>query len=134
MRSVRSVDKLVSHLALVEDLDPKTWDLMVGFLPTVREELIRASMPRERPPLVICERPKEIGPDGSTIVNDLRAVLLEVVSEPPRLRQDQYLFQKEIDRFRAALEPLPAWLLEVLESSDEGPGIVRRGPRNRPMS
>ena len=89
---------------------------MVGFLPAVREELIRASQPRERPPLVVCERPKEIGPDGSTIVNDLRAVLLEVVSEPPRLRQDQALFQKEVERFQAALEPLPAWLLEALKS------------------
>ena len=92
---------------------------MVGFLPAVREELIRAGRPRERPPLSVCERPKEIGPDGSTIVNDLRAVLLEVVSEPPRLRQDQDLFQKEMDRFLSALEPWPAWLLEALKSSDE---------------
>ena len=113
------VDKLVSHLALVEDLRPETWELMVGFLPAVREELIRASQPRERPPLVVCERPKELGPDGSTIVNDLRAFLLEVASEPPRLRQDQTLFQKEFERFQAALEPLPAWFLETLKSSDE---------------
>ena len=113
------VDKLVSHLVLVEDLQPETWELMVGFLPAVREEMIRAGQPRERPPLVVCERPKEIGPDGSTIVNDLRAVLLEVASEPPRLRQDHALFQKEIERFQAALEPLPAWFLETLKSSDE---------------
>ena len=118
---VRSVvDKLIAHLALVEDLQPETWELMVGFLPAVREELIRASKPRERPPLVVCEHPKEIGPDGSMIVNDLRAVLLEVASEPPRLRQDQALFQKEIERFQAALEPLPSWLLETLKSSAEG--------------
>ena len=59
---VRSaVDKLVAHLALVEDLQPETWELMVGFLPAVRAELIRASQPRERPPLLICERPKEVG-------------------------------------------------------------------------
>ena len=118
---VRSVvDKLVTHLALVEDLQPETWELMVGFLPAVREELIRASKPRERPPLLVCERPKEIGPDGSPIVNDLRAVLLEVASEPPRLRQDQALFHKEIERFQAALEPLAAWLLDALKWSDEG--------------
>ena len=113
------VDKLVGRLALFEDLDPKTRDLLIGFLPSVREELILASRPRERPPLSICERPRDIGPDGSTIVNDLRAVLLEAVSEPPRVRQDQDLFQKEIDRFLAALQPLPAWLLETLKSSDE---------------
>ena len=118
---VRSVvDKLVTHLALVEDLQPETWELMVGFLPAVREDLIRASKPRERPPLLVCERPKEIGPDGSPIVNDLRAVLLEVASEPPRLRQDQALFQKEIERFQAALEPMAAWLLEALKWSGEG--------------
>ncbi len=118
---VRAVlDKLVSHLALVEDLDPETWDLMVGFLPAVREELIRAGGPRERPPLLARERPREIGPDGGTIVNDLRAVLLEVASEPPRLRQDEALFQKEIDRFQSALDPLPSWFLRTLETSDEG--------------
>ena len=119
-KEVRSVvDKLVTRLALVEDLQPETWKLMVGFLPAVREELIRAGKPRERPPLLVCERPKEIGPDGSPIVNDLRAVLLEVASEPPRLRQDQALFQKEIERFQAALEPMAGWLLEALKWSDE---------------
>jgi hypothetical protein len=118
---VRSaVDKLVAHLALVEDLQPETWELMVGFLPAVRAELIRASQPRERPPLLICERPKEVGPYGSVIVNDLRAVLLEVVSEPPRLRQDHALFHKETERFQAPLEPLAAWLLKALKWSDEG--------------
>jgi hypothetical protein len=117
---VRAVlDKLVSRLVLVEDLDPKTWELMVGFLPSVREELIRAGRPGERPPLSVCERPREIGLDDSMIVNDLRAVLLEVVSEPPRLRQDQSLFQKEIERFLAALEPLPAWFLETQKWSNE---------------
>ena len=74
---------------------------------------------RERPPLLVCERPKEIGPEGSPIINDLRAVLLEVASEPPRLRQDQALFQKEIERFQGALEPIAAWLMEALEWSNE---------------
>jgi soluble cytochrome b562 len=118
---VRSaVDKLVAHLALVEDLKPETWELMVGFLPAVREELIRVSQPRERPPLLVCERPKEVGPDGSVIINDLRTVLLEVASEPPRLRQDRTLFHKEIERFQAPLEPLAAWLLKALKWSDDG--------------
>jgi hypothetical protein len=115
-----AVDKLVTHLALVEDLQPETWELMVGFLPAVRAELIRASKPRKRPPLVALECPKEVGPDGSVIVNDLRAFLLEVVSEPPRLRQDHTLFHKETARFRGPLEPLPAWLLDALKWSDEG--------------
>jgi len=115
-----AVSKLVSHLALVEDLQAQTWELMVGFLPTVREEMTRASQPRVRPPLVVCECPKEVAPDGSAIIDDVRAVLLEVVSEPPRIRQDRSLFQKELDRFQTRLEPLPVWLLQALHWSDEG--------------
>jgi hypothetical protein len=118
---VRSVvDKLIAHLALVEDLQPGTWELMVGFLPSVREELIRASQPRRRPPLVICQRPAEIGPEAGALVNDVRALLLEVASDPPRLRQDHALFQKESERFQPLLETLPAWLLQALKWSDEG--------------
>jgi hypothetical protein len=118
---VRSaLDKLVGHLALVEDLKPETWELMVDFLPSVRAEILRAGQPRQRPPLVVCHRPREVGPDGSPILDDLRAVLLEMVSEPPRLRQDHALFQKEVERFRAALGPLPGWLLHLLGWSDEG--------------
>jgi hypothetical protein len=118
---VRSaVDKLIAHLAVFEGLHPKTSEILVGFLPSVREGLIRAGRPCERPPLVVCERPKEVGPDDSPIVGDLRAFLFEVASEPPRLRQDGGLFQKEVERFTASLEPLPPWLLGVLEWSDEG--------------
>jgi hypothetical protein len=118
---VRSaLDKLIANLAVVEGLHPRTSVILVGFLPSVREGLIRAARPPERPPLVVCERPRELGPDDSPIVSDLRAFLLEAASEPPRLRQDGRLFQKEVDRFRAALEPLPTWLSGVLEWSDEG--------------
>lgn len=118
---VRSaVDKLIANLAVVEGLQPETSEILVGFLPSVREGLIRAGRPRERPPLVVCDQPKELGPDDSPIVNDLRAFLFELASEPPRIRQDGGLFQKEVERFQASLEPLPPWLLRVLEWSDEG--------------
>ena len=99
---------------------------MVGFLPAVREELIRAGGPRERPPLVVCERPREIGPDGGRS-STIFACSFEVASEPPRLRQDEALFQKEIDRFQSALEPLPSWLLE-------SPGNVRRRAVDQALS
>jgi hypothetical protein len=115
-----AVDRLIAYLALVEDLQPGTFEIMVGFLPTVREGLLRASRPRVRPPLVVCEHPREVGPEESAIVNDLRDFLLEVASEPPRIRQDAGLFQKEIDRFKANLEPLPSWLTGLLKWSDEG--------------
>ena len=115
-----TLDRLIAHLAVVEGLDPRTSEILVGFLPTVREGLVRAARPSERPPLVVCDRPREIGPDESPIASDLRAFLFEVASEPPRLRQVGSLFQKEFERFTANLEPLPAWLLHVLEWSDEG--------------
>ncbi len=111
--------KLISHLVLFEDLKPGTWELMVGMLPSVREQLIRASKPRERPPLVVCEHPKKLGPPGSVIVNDLRAFLLEVASEPPRLRRDLLLFATETKRFESPLDPLPAWFLNILSWSQE---------------
>jgi hypothetical protein len=114
-----AVDALVGHLALVEDLRPETWELMVGFLPAVREQLTKAGQPRGRPHLVAIDQPKEVGPDGSVIVNDLRAVLLEMVSEPPRIRQDDALFEKEIERFHASLEPLAAWLVQEMKWSNQ---------------
>src|SRR5262249_46279282 len=113
-------DKLIARLALVEDLHAQTLEILIGFLPAVREGLILGSRPRQRPPLVVCERPKEVGPDESAIVNDLRAFLLEVASEPPRLRLDTGLFQREFERFKAGLDPLPSWLLATLRWSDEG--------------
>ena len=113
---VRSVvDQLIARLVLFEDLNRETWDIMVGYLPAVREKLAQAARPRQRPPLVVCEQPKEIAPQGSPFINDLRAVLLEIANAPPRLRTDGELFQREIDRFSAALDPLPDWLLDALK-------------------
>lgn len=116
----KAVDDLISLLALFEDLQPDTRDLMIGFLPAVIEDARRASRPRSRPPLVVVEAPREVGPDGGAVIDDLRTLLLETVSEPPRLRQDRLLFQKEEDRFKAALGPLPVWLLQTLEWTNDG--------------
>jgi hypothetical protein len=114
------VDHLVSRLVLVEDFQADSWDLMIGFLPSVRAELAIARGPRDRPPLVKCENLKQIGPDGSPVLNDVRGVMLELASQPPRLRQDQCLFHKEVERFRAALDPLDGWLLSAMKWSNEG--------------
>ena len=43
---------------------------------------------------------------------DLRALLLEMAGQPPRLKQDHSLFQKEEARFDAVFDPLPDWLKE----------------------
>jgi hypothetical protein len=115
-----ALDKLVAHLALVEDVQPGTWELIVGLLPSVREDLIRARAPRERPPLVVCETPREVGFNGCLIASDLRAFLLEIASEPPRIRQDHGLYTKDVARFLDVLEPLPSWMSELLEWTSEG--------------
>jgi hypothetical protein len=115
----RALDDLVGHLVVFEDLDRSTWDLVAGLLPAVRKGLEEADRPRKRPALAVCESPRDLGPDGSVVVNDLRAFLLELVSAPPRLRQDHSFFQKELDRFLAALEPVPDWLSSALKWSRE---------------
>ena len=74
------VDQLIGHLVLFEDFQPETWEILVGFLPTVRQKIIEARRPRERPPLQVCKNPKEIAPHGSVFVNDLASVLLEIAN------------------------------------------------------
>ncbi len=110
---------LIVNLAVFEDLKPDTLELVVGLLPIVRERASEASKSRERPPLVVVEHPKDVGPTGGLVVNDLRIFLLEVAGESPRLRQDGGLFQKEEPRFLEALPPHPGWLDEAFKSSPE---------------
>ncbi len=105
----QTVDQLINHLALFEDLDLKTFDVLIGFLPAVLKDRQKASQKRGEQPLqpVI---PTETGPLEGMYVADLRAVLLETVGQPPRLKQDYSLFQKEEERYLAALDPFPTWM------------------------
>jgi hypothetical protein len=109
-----TLDGLVGRLALVEDLDARTQEILVGLLPEVRSDLRRARAPRSRPPLVPCPEPKEVGPDGGPDINDLRVFLLDVAGTPPRLKQDGSLYQKEGERLIHILEPLPDWFTQAL--------------------
>jgi hypothetical protein len=112
-KAVRAaLEKLVTHLALFEDLDTDSLEIVVGFLPSVWEDMSRAGQPKARPALEPAPAPVEPGPAGGVDVPDLRAVLLELAAERARLRQDRTLFQKEEDRFRALLEPVPDWLAD----------------------
>lgn len=115
----KAIDRLVAHLAVVEDLNGATFEIEVGLLPAVRARMARAAKRGGRPPLVVCESPREVGPEGGPRVDDLRAFLLEVAGEPPRVRQNGGLFSKEDDRFLHALEPLPAWLALALGETRE---------------
>ncbi len=113
---IRVAGLLVQHLALFDDLRPGSLDFVLGFLPAVREGLVRAG--QERPPLRARSAPHDLLPEDGFEVNDLRGFLLEL-SSPARLRQDGSLFQKEQGRFAAALEPLPAWAEERFRPSSE---------------
>jgi Helicase conserved C-terminal domain len=105
-----TLDLLVARLAVVEDLRPQTWDVVFGLLPPVREGLILGAVTRSRPALRLCEQPSEVAPEGGWLVNALRAFLLEVAAEPPRLKQGGDIFQKEEERLQEALGPVPACL------------------------
>src|SRR5258708_7519087 len=53
-QAVRAMEEaLIARLALFEDLRPGSLDLLLGFLPSVREGLRRARQPRARPPLAV---------------------------------------------------------------------------------
>ncbi|MGC8639455.1 MAG: helicase-associated domain-containing protein [Isosphaeraceae bacterium] len=110
-----TLNSLLGYLAVFEDLEPGTLEIVVGLLPSVRKSMAKALLPRQRPELVVDDSPVEVGPETSIIVDDLRAFLLEVASEPPRLRRDYGIFQKETDRFLEALDVLPAWLMKALD-------------------
>src|SRR6185437_5404283 len=107
------LEKLITRLVLFEDLDPQTYEIQVGLLPSVRADREQASKPRQRSPLQPCPQPLEPGPEGGTDIPDLRAVLLELAGGRARLRQDRSLFQKETERFESILEPLPGWLTQM---------------------
>ena len=112
-----TVNTLLTHLVLFEDLAPDTSDILVGLLPAVREDLVRSRQPRQRPPLLACPDPREVAAEGGLAVNDLRVLLLDLAGEPPLLRQDGTLFQKEQERFLQALDPLPEGLSQALKLS-----------------
>jgi len=115
-----ALDDLIARLAVFEGLDPATLDIVVGLLPIVRQRLAEADKPRADPPLIVCEKPTEVGPASGLVTNDLRVFLLEVAGQPPRLRQDGRLFVKEEPRFLAALPDWPGWIYEVAGTEPEG--------------
>ena len=112
-----ALTELVAHLAAFEDVDLETFELVVGLLPEVRDDMANAAKPRTRPPLVVVEHAKEEGPPGGLDVNDLRVFLLEVAGESPRLRRDGGIFAKDEPRLLQALPPHSAWLDAVLKTS-----------------
>jgi len=114
-----AVSELIALLAVFESVDAETFEIIVGILPEVRDDIAEAAKPRTRPPLVVCEHPKEVSPPGGLLINDLRVFLLEIAGESPRLRQDGGIFAKDEPKLRQALPARPAWLDQSLHTSDE---------------
>ena len=108
-------DGLLDRLALFEDVDPTTFEIVVGLLPLVRKRVEEASKPRVRPPLAVVEKLEGHAPQMGLVTNDLRVFLLEIIAQAPRLRQDGGLFVKDEPRLLEALPAWPDWLVESLE-------------------
>jgi hypothetical protein len=106
-----TVEKLITHLTLFEDLNPQTLEIEVGFHPRVHAGRLRAQQTVPRPTI---ERgtPIEPGPEAGIDIPDLRLVLLELAGARARLKQNHSLFQKETERFNALLDPLPSWMID----------------------
>lgn len=114
-----ALDRLVTYLALFEDLNDATLAIEVGLLPEVRARIAAAALKVDPPALAVCQSTRELAADTAPLIDDLRAFLLEVASDPPRLRQDGEIFSKETERFYQTMDPLPGWLADHLQVSPE---------------
>ena len=118
---VRSaVDKLITHLVLFEDA-PARYVGDRGGLPPGRP---RGADPRQQASRTAAARGLR-APQGDRAGG--KPDRQRPSRLPPRGREraaaappGPALFQKEVERFQAPLEPLPPWLLEALRWSDEG--------------
>ena len=126
-----ALDGLVNYLAVVEGLDPKTNELMVGFRPQVKADRVRATQPAKLPVLTERPAPLELAPDGGLQILDLRAVMLELAGQPGRVRQDRGLYTKEEERFYATMVEAPEWAIGEPLDKDERLSVVIRTVQNR---
>jgi len=110
-----ALQALRAGLVLFEDLQKKTHEIVVGLLPAVRRKLERYREPRQRPELRLGATPADLGPAGSVLLDDVRALLVELASQPARLKQGGDLYQREYDRLSEAMPELPEWLGECLQ-------------------
>ncbi|MFO0949154.1 MAG: hypothetical protein U1D30_25125 [Planctomycetota bacterium] len=100
-----SIANLILHGALVETLNNQGNELGFCLLPGVRKNLEKELLDADsRPPAPI--EPTARVHATKTAANDLRAVLLEVLRTPVRLRTDGEVFQKDIDRLETVIEPI----------------------------
>jgi hypothetical protein len=100
------LEQLVTHLALFEDVDPATADILIGFLPQTLADLRNHRNPRPRPELTPRTPAGEPTPDPGYLLGDLRALLLELTVSPARVKQDGTMYRNDGERLEAALDSL----------------------------
>ncbi|MSU78077.1 MAG: hypothetical protein EXS16_08275 [Gemmataceae bacterium] len=114
----QTVVQLRRCLALFEDLEPETGSIIVGLLPEVRHDrakLILASTDFELKPSSVTVQ--EVSPAG-LLIDDLRALLVEIAIEPPKLKDNGSPYKKDEDRLLGVL-PVRPFALETHSRSLE---------------
>ncbi len=117
-----AIHDLVTDLVLFEDLDPETYEILVGLYGPVRNLRVNARVPKIRHARLSVVPASEItmeGPSGGIRINDIRSLLMEVLASPPKIRQDDQIFQKDLTRIEKSLVPWPKWLVQVLGETHE---------------
>ncbi len=104
-----ALDTLIEHLAVFEDLNPKTFAIELG-LPLRSARRLKPPRPASIPTPAPC-RGRDVatailGPDTGLFIDDLRAFASGSRQRNPRLRQDGEIFSKEHDRFLQAQDAL----------------------------
>lgn len=111
---LRTLDQLVNYLALVEDIDRESGEIIVGLLPSV----IRAKAARETKARIELKPvpPAQVAlPDGH-VVPDMTAMLVELSSMPARLKQSDEVYARDKERLIGILPPLPGWMNQDQET------------------
>ena len=107
-----TADALVNHLALFEDVQPTTLELLIGFLPSVLADRQRVAHPKPLPQLTPQSTPTKIGPVEGVRILDMRALLLELTGNRARMKQNGELYAKELERLLAVMTELPGWMAD----------------------
>ena len=116
-----ALDLLIGHMALVEDLDPKTKDLVVSFLGVVADRRKASQkLANQRKTLSPVEPFAHVMPHDALLVNDLRQILIEIAGDPIRVKTNAEPFAKDLTRLSDTLDPFPDWLFKAIPWKPEG--------------
>jgi hypothetical protein len=113
-QSTLAIDRLITCSVLHAGIEPSTLDLVVGCSRITAEERLRVEGKLKRPKLVPLTSPKELGPSQSPMIDDLRALLIELCSEPAKLKMDGFTVTKDAERLLKSFQPVPDWFRDLV--------------------